>query len=805
MKTFILEIRQSLISLKSSPGFTACVVLTLALALGALISMYSINYMMFVKPLPYPDQDRLVVVQQQLIKNKEVRLTSQTFPALMMWQKQQTQFEETALIGYYDQPLTSHDEQPKIKTTFTTPGYFKLTAASLAMGRALEQSEAINTHQPVAVISHQMWQQFYNSDPDILFKTVAINYINYRVIGVTAAHFYEPRLHGSDRATQIWLPWDFNPDTEKQFWGRYYPFHQFIGKIKTTSSALAANHELSEIIKQGFEENASHEPYFEGYSIDSKIRPMESVILGDSASMAIVLLGAALGLLLIASANVANLLMARTAKNHHQLAIRSALGAKTKDLFRLLLAQTLCLLMPATLLAIGIAFVCLNTLTGLASEHLPRISELKIDANIILFSIIIMLIMSYIFAYISARTINAKRLQQSLQSSGKGTVAGVSSKVRGLLITSQVAIAAVLISANLDLFMQASDKISQPLGFNEQHLYNVQLTTGKTNLNMAQRLALINTIKREMNELPYIQSISAVSAQPLQIYNSTSVHTVDKNQSIDGRFNAVDDQYLSTIQLSFIDGRDFTPQEVKSKEQVIILSKSLAAQLYPQGDAVGNTLTFTSSDDPKPHKIIGIVNNMYDPNETSTNIGYTAYPGYRLNFMLRTEPEHTLSKLQLINAFSSINKQINIDEFTKMTDSHQSSLARDITTAKFASVITLLSLLLASVGLYGILSYNINLRRHEIGVRLSIGAKGSHIVKLLLQQNTLPMLIGLLTGLGIALTAIAVFGTTFTQYFTFNPYALLIALTLLVITAITACYLPLRPLLTARPIHVLKG
>jgi predicted permease len=805
MKTFWLEIKQSASSLKASPGFTVCVVFTLALALGALISMYSINTMMFVKPLPYQDQDRLVVVQQQLIQNGEVRLTSQTFPALMMWHEQQTQFEETALVGYYDQPLTSHNEQPKIKTTFTTPGYFKLTNAPLAIGRTLEQSEDVDTHQPVAVISYQMWQQFYHNDPDILSTTVNINDINYRVIGVTAANFYEPRLNGSDRATQVWLPWDFNPDTEKQFWGRYYPHHQFIGKIKTTSSALAANHELSEIIKQGFEENASHEPYFQGYSIDSNLVLMESVILGDSASMALVLLSAAIGLLLIASANVANLLMARTAKNHHQFAIRSALGAKSKHLLRLMFAQTLCLLMPATLLAVGLASLSLNVLKQLASEHLPRIAELNIDLNIILFAIVTMLVMSFIFAFIASKTINAARLQQSLQSGGKGTVANVSGKIRGLLIASQVAIAAVLISANLDLFMQANQKINQSLGFNEQQLYSVQITTGKANFNMAQRVELINTIKREMGELPYIESISTSSAQPLDISRTTNVHINDRNQSIDGRFIFADERFLSTIGVSFIDGRNFTLQEVQDQASLIILSQSLATSLYPKGNAVGNSLIFTSSDDPKPYKIIGIVNNINDPTEATTRTGYTAYPGYSLHFMIRVKLKQSIKKSQLIKELSAINKQINIDELTKMTDSHQYKLARDKTTAKFATAITLLSLLLASIGLYGILSYNINLRRHEIGVRLAIGAKGSHIIRLLIKQNTLPMIIGLLTGLGIALVIIALFGEAFTQYFTFNPYALLVALILLVITAIAACYLPLRPLLTARPINVLKG
>lgn len=803
MSLLLRELKFAYASLKRAREFSAAIVVTMSLSLGTLICLFTLNYLLLLSPLPYKDQDRLYASQQVLQHNGEVILQAQTYPGLVKWYKEQDVFERVSLISYQQQQFADLSNEPIVNVAFTTSGFFELTAAPIAFGRTFSSTEDLNTFNPVALISYKTWQSLFFGDQDIIGKQIHLNNISYKVIGVIDQSFAEPELYEVSRETQIWLPWDFNPDDEKQVWGRYYTHHMLLGKLNSDLSKEQAEQKLSVLSNDGLEEYATKEQSLKGYKLDSKLIKFEELILGDSSSVSLIMLAAALSLVLIACVNITNLFLARAAQKQRQIAIKAALGAKLKHLFTSMFAESFLLMFISTILALVVSFIEFRLIAEYAQGELPRLEQLGISIASIIFSILLCFLLAGLFAFLSCTFVNYKSLQNTLQSSGKGSGQQTSKFTRNLLIASQVALAGVLLVVNIDLFKGSLDNINKPLGFSHEQRYSLSLNGEKLKLNGKERRELMGQLKNELLAMPQIINVSMSSSDPMDVEGGSGFHAGSEISQSGALIKWVDNDYLTLSEFKFVAGRNFTKSEVLDRAKVFVISQSMAEQFYSGGSAVGEKLYYADDETKTPYKVIGVVEDVFNPMDPQRNIVLNPSLPWPFHFMIETN-QGAINKIQLLNTIRNINRQFSIFKFESMEEKYTRSLARDFAIVSVTAFLAILSLLLAGIGIYGVLSFNIKMRSNELGIRIAIGAKPNRILSMVLFDTATPLIFGLLSSFVILFVSYF-FGSEEIKYF-LNVDASSVTLSsfVILVTTVFACYLSLITIIKKQPVFALK-
>jgi len=337
----IYLIKQAFFSLKQKPIFVLSVASTMGITLGALICVMTLAYVMLLKPLPYPDQARLYNVEHQLISNEnEVDGSSFTYPNLMHLYNKQELFEQSTLIYVDGGVITSLDSEPMVAISFVTPHWFSMFSAKMAIGRRFEASENVDSYHPVAVLTYRTWQDEYDGAANILEQKLTISGNNYRIIGVLAEQHIELSLAGAGFKSQVIIPWDFNSvnESERKRWGNDDGGLIFVGKLNkefTQFTESKISQLLTRLVNENWQNQVSDQDFFKDWSIALKTQTLKSFIVEEGERSVYLLLIGAIGLVLIACANIANLFVSRTVERQQQLAISAAVGASESQLFRI--------------------------------------------------------------------------------------------------------------------------------------------------------------------------------------------------------------------------------------------------------------------------------------------------------------------------------------------------------------------------------------------------------------------------------------------------------------------------------------
>lgn len=811
MSQFIYQQKQAWASLKKKPGFVTTILLTMGLTLGALLCIITLNYLLLAKPLPYPDQDSLYVVEHGISdKSGDTNAKSYTFPGLMHLYKHQTAFSTGALLSFNEDVLTSNNSQPTVKITNASPEIFDMLAVPMALGRPLEETEAVNAFNPVAVISFATWQTLFNGSQDILDQKVSLSGVSYRIVGVTAQHFIEPQLSEElGRNTHIWLPWDYELLSKrfKESWGNIHGRLSFVGKITPGLSASQAEQILTPLVNDTWQEAVADIDFFNGWSINMELTTFKSYILGDSESIGLMLLAGVVGLVLIAVANISNLFMSRTAEQQRQMAIHAAVGATKHHLFKSMLAETSLLMGLSTLLALVIAAGGFYILQSYLDTVLPRVNELSINALTLIAAIIISTIFALFFAKLSSNMLNYRALNSILQSSGKGTGIQVSKKTRQVLITSQVALATVLVFANISLFNDALKTIQTPIGFSTDNIANLTLSisaTPETSPPREEISPVMTEFKQQLAQLPEVEMVSH-SRSPLSGYNIWAMTALDTGVHYTPNSKSIDHQYFQMIQQPLLEGDYFSQADFLDRNRKMIINEHFAKLLAPEGNALG--LQISTGDDDNPYTVTGVVKAIQMPGSTKdTPRAYV--PGSTAGFglMVKFKPGQTLSREQIATLVSGIDKRYSVFEYDQTSNMHMQALFSQITTAATTAVLTLLVFFLAGIGLYGILSYSTQLRRFELGTRMAIGAKRKDLVMLIVKDNSVSVLWGFVASAVLVLVGYLAFTDALDSYVNLALLpALAMTLALIVSITLIACYWPLRQFINKPAIHTLRG
>ena len=808
MKQFInstfYELKQAYLSLKQKPLFVFSVVSTMGITLGALLCVLTLAYVMLIKPLPYPEQDRLYAVEHQYINAQGGKdAVGFSYPNLINLYKNQQAFANGVLVGNFQNLLSSLPSQPIENISYVTPEFFTLFTVPMVKGRIFEQSEGLGTNNPVAVLSYDAWVKDFSQDENILSKKITVRGVSFNIIGVIANSFIEPQPSAGIKSA-IWLPWDYNNDLRQQNqWAGLSNNLTYIGKLKQNITVTQAQQNISALINETWQKHVADDPFAKGMQINLKLFGLQQVILGNSPLTVILLIFGILGLVIIAVGNLINLYISHSIEQQKKIAIQTYVGASKRSIFNQFLTETVLLMLCSIVLALATAVLGFKLLALYLSAFLPRISELHFSVELLLLSGVFVVLFSYLFARVQRHTINYKNLSSLIQSSGKGTSAQISTKARKLLITAQVAVAALLILINLNLFKEATNAISTPLGFNVNNIYSLSLSfTSSARPSRKQHKEIMREFRRQITLLPQVDSISK-SSSPLDPFGMNAITIEETNEKFSMQSKRVDHHYFSLIEQRILQGNTFTKEQIKNKSMVVIINDVFAKKISPENKAIGMKLDLGVH---KTAVIIGVVQGVLLPGEsTIPKRVYTDVPS-DFQLLIKLKENQHLPRQQLIDLLQTLNKQYAVFSYISLSDDQKHQFFTQKVTAITTAFLTCLTLFLAAIGLYGILSYSTQMRRFEIGTRMAIGAKRADLIKLIIQDNAHAILLGM----GISVLLISALALGFSEqlqsYLTWQLIPLfLITLGLVSLISFAACYLPLRQYINKPAVYSLQG
>lgn len=800
----IYAIKQAGLSLQKRQGFVATVVTTMGTTLGALICVLTLAYLLFFQPLPYPDQDRIVLVEHTLQNDLGVEEVDVfTFPSFLHLYEHQNVFEQSALIYYHQNVLTSLRHQPTVPVAFITPEFMDIFNVPMALGRRFDQREAIDTEHQVAILSYSTWQNDFNGDEKIIGTKVDFKGRSFEVVGVTGKEFVEAQSYRKGVDTAVWFPWDLHLAQGREKSWILFDRIVYLAKLKPEYNAIQAGEMLTPMMDSIWQNNPEIADPIKDWSVVMLVRSYSSILLGNSANVIYFLLAGVLGLVIIACANITNLFVARTAEQQSRLAIQAALGAKKSHLLQAILAEASILMCASVMVALIIANAGFQLMQTHLDGLLPRVSELTINSVSVCSALIFAALFSALFALISGKMINYRALNAQLQSSGKGTGVQVSKSIRQILIISQVAIAMVLVFANMSLFNTAYDEITTETGFSVDNIYHTSFSVSAPvypDDDVVQ--PIMREIEKQLLLLPQVEKVD-ISFSPLARFFNGSAADARNDEQISMQLRPVGDQYIDMINQPLLAGEYFSRGDLDSGNRVAVVNETLANTLHPEGDAIGLNIDFNSG----ARKIIGIVQDVIYPGETeSANRLY--FPTLRrfTKMNIQVAPGQSLSRVEVVEAIKAVTPLYALYGLELLSDTKNALLFSQYTTVVTTAALAIITLFLAAIGLYGILSYGTQMRRFELGTRMAIGAKGRDIIYLIVKENVHVIMFGVLISSVILLAIYLGFSGPLGAYIDLRLIPVF-ALTLGAISLLSlfACYWPLRQYIKQPAVYSLRG
>ncbi|MEP1445039.1 MAG: ABC transporter permease [Paraglaciecola sp.] len=802
MRQSLYLLKQAWASLKTTPGFVVAVVTTISVTFGALLCVLTLAYLLLVSPLSYPESDNLYTVEHNLIDNNAgIDGTAFTYPNLMQLYTKQTVFSDLALMYYDADVLVSQPSHPTLSISFVTPEWFSLLGAETVLGRSFDATEVLNSYNPVAILSYQTWKNNFSLDPDILSKKVQFGEVSYRIIGVLDETFVEPQVYGVGYQSQVFLPWDYNSisSSERKKWGNDDSGLMALGRLKPGNSATQTEQLLTNLVSDNWQQQVAGHQFFNGWSIGIKLHSLESVILANSQQTVYLLIAGVFGLVMIATTNIANLFMSRTAERSRQIAIRAAIGASRRQLFKMVLAEATLLVGAATFIALYIASLGFKGMQLFLNQYLPRVDELSLHLSTLVYALVLVVGFAWFFAYISMRMIDYRHLNQSMQSGGKGIGKQVPTRVRQGLVFAQIAIVTLLVFINIVLFSEAMTTINRPSGFATKNISFLVLSLPR--VDESQRSGLVANmaeVRDKLAALPQVESVSQ-SMAPMPFF-TRALSRLGGDERYSMRAKDVDHSYFQLIEQPLLAGSYFSEADIKDRNNVVIVNDVFAKKLAPNGKVLG--LTFDNG-----AKIVGVVKGILIPGETTIEprFYFPASPTRNM-FLINTQEGQSVTREQVVQVLSQVSKELKLFSLSSLESRRVERLFAQYTTAITCGALAVLTFLLAGIGLYGILSYSTQIRRFEIGTRLAIGAKRSDILKLIIRDNTSMILLGMLSGVLVLLALYLGFNQELNIYLNENVMlAFVLTVTPILVLSLFACYWPLRRFINQPAVNSLRG
>ena len=810
METLLQDLRYGLRMLRKSPGFAAVAVITLALGIGANTAIFSVVNAVLIRPLPYPNANRLVMIWERRLPDGEQQ--NPTSPATFLnWREHATVFEQTAAYFNWTKILTGGAAPERLNVQEVSPNFFSLLGVNAALGRTLLASEdSVDGANDVVVLSFELWQRRFGSDPRIVGRNIVLNGKPQTVVGVMPRGFQFFVKHGSfgQEQPQAWLPLIFS-EKDPSFHGRYVEAVGLLRPGVTLPQAQSAMTGLALSLE------AQDPETMKNWTVN--LVSLRTQFVGAIGPALRVLLGAVGLVLLIACANVATLLLARSKSRSHEIAIRVALGAKPWQVIRQILTESFLLAVIGAATGLLLARWSASALLALAPKGLTPLEGAEVDLRVLAFTAGIAVVTGLLFGVVPAVHAARERPNEELKEGGRGGSGGLhSGRTRNSFVVAEIALALVLLTGSGLLIRSFSRLMAVAPGFQSKGILTARIELPSSKYNEDSKISeFYAQLLERIRQLPGVRSASAdaylpftgdISATGVEVEGRPSLPAAEQPE-VD--VAVVEPHFFETLGIPLLSGRSFTDREARDITHTVVISQSMARKLWPNEDPVGKRVTIHMKDQDVPSQVIGVVGDVrhagLDADARAT--AYWPHPELAYNFMtlvIRAEGDPIALAPAVRQAVWSLDKDQPVADIRTMEDLLWVSMARARFSTVMLGVFAGMALLLATTGIYGVVSFSVEERTREIGIRVALGAQRTDVLRMVLRQGLVLAGFGIGIGIAVALAATRLltsllFGTSPSDPATFTSVA-----GLLIAVALAACYVPARSAMKVDPMVALR-
>jgi predicted permease len=809
LEKFARDVRYGTRTLLRSPGFALIAILVMALGIGATTSLFTIVRAVLLKPLPFRDPNNLVMVYEHFRASIGNDFNVVAPGDYRDWREKTHAFQDMAAWRTYGFNLTGeHSELPEVvQAASGSSNLFPVLGVPMALGRSFTPDEDKPEAPHVVLLTWSLFQRRFAGDPSILGKQIRLDTNAYTVIGVLPRWFDYP-----NQQVQLWVPY------AQTFTPRQYEEHDghqsyVVARLRPGVTAAAATAQVSALQYQIHLANAS-KPVAE----DALFRPLIDDLVQNVKTPLIVLLCAVGCMLLIACLNVSNLLVARSATRRKEVAVRLALGGSRLTLIREQMIESLLICIAGGAFGLALSSLATRWLAG-HWQALPRAEAIHVDTSVLAFSIGLVFLTALFAGLLPAISSTGKGVMASLQESSR-SIGGSASRtsLRKVLLIAEIALTVVLlVSAGL-LFKSFLHLRTSDLGCVTDHVLTINYGLPEKQYDTREKvIAFHESLLERVRHLPGVRAAALISTPPGAGYEGDYIFNIPERPSTtfnilnDAMYRTVDPGYFTTMQIPLISGRFFTAQERLTRDHYVIISKKLADQFFSGDTPIGKHLNLAWDDKPENYEIIGVVGDtLYDvaqPVKATMYFPILSGIPHRTSgaaIVVRTAEDPLLLSLPIQQQVSALDPALPVYDVLTMQQILGKSTASQSFSATLLLAFAVLSLLLAAIGLYGVLSYLVTQRITEIGIRIALGAQKSEVLRLVLLDGLRPVFIGLVIGLagGIAaglLIRSILYGTS-----PLDPVVFATMIGSLLLTAIAACTLPAIRASRIEPMQALR-
>jgi putative ABC transport system permease protein len=809
METLLQDIRYGFRMLRKKPTFTLVAVLTIALGVGANTAIFSIVNAVLLRHLPYHDPDRLVKIS---FNSPGLGLRDVPFsvPELDDLRTRAGVFEDVSTIGGGSVNLTGANQPEHLEFVVSHPNYFSMLGATPQIGRLFGPQDAALGFAPVAVISDGLWRRSYGADPSVLGRVLHLDNDAYTIVGVLPPGFRHPGREGS-RDAEIWTTAGFSADPAPKPARKARFMPEAIGRLKpglTLEQAQARLTAMALEIRRDFP--ADYSPRA-NWTIG--IKPLQEYLVGDVRPMLLVLLGAVILIAFVVSLNIANLLLARASGRQQEMAVRLAMGASRGRIIRQMLTESLLLSLIGGLAGIATALGSLGFILHFVPSNIPRLNEVSVDWIVLTFALLLSLLTGLLFGLapaIHSTTSNlSSQIREGARSSGYGTKTG---RLRDALIVVELAFAVVLMVGAGLLLRTLRELLQENPGFNPTHVVTAKVWLPMPNdpkvdpyFSSAHRTAFNRDLLRRMQALPGVELAgltSALPAKPATVqtnYDSNALTIEDRpiqsSENLRAELIRISPDYFRVMQAPLVRGRFFTEGDEDGKQRVAIIDETTARRYWTDRDPVGRRLRYGQDPTQPWMTVVGVIQDIKHDGLDIDGVPHIYVSIYQsgereLSVVLRASLPTAVLEPQIRREIQSINPGLPVFNVSSMSAVIDASLASRRFSADLVGGFAGVALLLASIGIYGLLAYMTVQRFREIGLRMALGASRADILKPILAKGVVLAGIGIIAGMLISAGAASMMAALLYGVRPHDPAVFLMVPLLLFAVAVLASYLP---------------
>ena len=801
METLIQDMRYAMRMLLKKPSFTIIVVLALGIGIGANTAIFSVVNAILLRPLPYKNFDRISMIW---MSNPKLGVMEDwhSYPNYVDYKEQNQVFEDMAAFNTRSFNLTGAGDPVRVVGVWNTASLFSVLGVDAALGRTFTEDEQEPGKDMLVVLSNGLWRRNFGGDASVIGQQISLNGINRTVIGVMPPSFSFP-----EKTTEFWVPLTITPQRRQ---ARNSISLKAVGRIKPGVTLAQAQADMAAIAKR-LDDQHFQSDYGVNLRLihDQETRTVRSALL--------VLLGAVGLVLLIACANVANLLLARAAMREKEVAIRLALGARRWRIIRQLLTESVLLGVAGGAVGLLLAVWGLSALVALAPADIPRLDQTGIDARVLAFTLGISLVTGLVFGLVPALQASKPDVNDALKEGGRGSTGGGGARIRNLLVVFEIAVSLVLL-VSAGLLIRSFMRLQQfELGFNPEHLITMRVQLPGSKYKERKQVAdFFQQLFERIEAVPGVQSAGAISTIFLSDTPNSTNFAIEGRpqatgaQSIEVPLDAVSAKYFKVMGIPLISGREFDDRDSLGTPPVAIINETFANRFFAGEDPIGKRYVYGGPAPDNPWiTIVGVVGDMrrtgFDrPVRPETFLPQSQNPDNALTIVARTSTDPASFAGMLRDQVWSIDREQSVYDIKTMDQTLSEMLSQRRFNMQLLGIFASVALLLAALGIYGVISYSVSQRTHEIGIRMAMGAQSRDVLTLVVRHGLVLTGTGIGAGLIVSFVLTRLMATLLYGVSATDPVTFIAIPVVLAGVALGACFVPARRASRVDPIEALR-